>query len=380
MSHKFTHAISIKPLGLMYASMGAFLSPQNLVGRSNTKFPPDSPTLSGIYASQYNQTEEGKKKLDNLQLAGSFWSEVGKEQDFYVPTPFNCLVEAGEIKDVITYQNKQWLLPNGSPLKQEYSKYNRYSWLRLSHWQDVQNLIDNYPPDGRIVETIKVKKDPWKPLPHLHPRLDKSQRIVAEDIEKDKGSLFLENAIQLPANICLIYLANLELEAGWYRFGGEGHLVEIKSHPLSETTTNLLHQPLGSSFALISPGVWGTNRQSHLQPVVLKQEKGKPHSLEGCWQVEARISDRPRPFRYRLGVKDKDKTQVDTSSKNAPKLLSRGRYAVPPGTVYVLEESLPPWHEWGEVQEKKIPQWFPEEGYSFKRWGCSFALPLSVVK
>jgi CRISPR-associated protein Cmr3 len=55
--------------------------------------------------------------------------------------------------------------------------------------------------------------------------------------------------------------------------------------------------------------------------------------------------------------------------KGKTKRLSRGRYAVPAGSVYVLPEPLPAWEDWDEA-------WFPMEAYSYKRWGCGFALPL----
>jgi len=51
----FKYLISISPLGLMYGSAGAFLSPENLVGRSGAKFPPDAATLSGLMFSINNK-------------------------------------------------------------------------------------------------------------------------------------------------------------------------------------------------------------------------------------------------------------------------------------------------------------------------------------
>jgi CRISPR-associated protein Cmr3 len=37
-----------------------------------------------------------------------------------------------------------------------------------------------------------------------------------------------------------------------------------------------------------------------------------------------------------------------------------------------LKEALKqPWYDWPEG-------WFPTEAYSFKRWGCCLALPLSM--
>jgi CRISPR-associated protein Cmr3 len=136
------------------------------------------------------------------------------------------------------------------------------------------------------------------------------------------------------------------LEDGWYRFGGEGHMVDISSIELDTTTQELLNKPVGDKFATITPAVWGSNRFSERFPEQ--------------WQVKGLLTDRASPFRYRLGGTGKAKR------------LSRGRHTVPPGTVYVLEEAIDmPWHGWSE-------DWFPKEGYSFKRWGCGLALPIAV--
>lgn len=84
------------------------------------------------------------------------------------------------------------------------------------------------------------------------------------------------------------------------------------------------------------------------------------------WEVETLYTERPFPFRYRLG-------NHNNHHNNQPKLLSRGRYAVPGGTVYVLKQPLDKaWQDqdWDE-------SWFPQEGPSLKRWGCGLALPLS---
>ncbi|MBE9114934.1 hypothetical protein IQ249_03385 [Lusitaniella coriacea LEGE 07157] len=81
---------------------------------------------------------------------------------------------------------------------------------------------------------------------------------------------------------------------------------------------------------------------------------GKP-----IWDIETILSQSPSAFRYRLGGRG-----------GAIKRLSRGRYAMPAGSVYILEFPLrQAWQEWSE-------DWFPHEGYSFKRWGCGLVLPL----
>ena len=72
-------------------------------------------------------------------------------------------------------------------------------------------------------------------------------------------------------------------------------------------------------------------------------------------------------MRHRLGNKS------EGHQPHQPKLLSRGRYAVPAGTVYVLDRPLDrTWQQWDE-------SWFPREGYSYKRWGCGLALPLACT-
>ncbi|WOB68445.1 hypothetical protein [Microcystis aeruginosa] len=70
----FSHLIIIKPLGMMYGSSGAFLSPENLVGRSGSKFPPDAATLSGLFFSANKTTHQysHRELRDNLFIAGPF--------------------------------------------------------------------------------------------------------------------------------------------------------------------------------------------------------------------------------------------------------------------------------------------------------------------
>ena len=48
----FNYLILIHPLGFMYGSAGGFLSPENLVGRSGSKFPPEATTLAGLFLLQ----------------------------------------------------------------------------------------------------------------------------------------------------------------------------------------------------------------------------------------------------------------------------------------------------------------------------------------
>ncbi|WP_238546837.1 MULTISPECIES: type III-B CRISPR module-associated protein Cmr3 [unclassified Synechocystis] len=338
MSKPFSYLIQVTPLGLLYGSAGRFLSPENLVGRSGNHFPPSSATLSGLYAQQ--QTAETKEKFTHLQIAGPFWAKEREPQNFFVPTPLNYLVpkEKSEIAyklspEFPTTENEtiQWLPQDPAKRKAYQEKPDKFSarhWLAIKDWNKAE----------------KVHSSPWKFLPHLHPRLAEDQRRVEQD--GDQGSLFLENSVQLGPDVCLIYLTNHPLEDGWYRFGGEGHMVDIRSLELDGKTQELLNEPVGEKFALITSAVWGSNRFSERFPEQ--------------WSVKALLTDRASPFRYRLGGTGKTKR------------LSRGRHTVPAGTVYVLEEPIDqPWHDWSE-------EWFPKEGYSFNRWGCGLALPIAV--
>jgi CRISPR-associated protein Cmr3 len=161
-----------------------------------------------------------------------------------------------------------------------------------------------------------------------------------------------------------VYLSNLAIASGWYRFGGEGHMVDVTCVDVGEVVQELLQQSIDRCFALITPAVWGSNRLSYREPILCNS------SVDArVWSVETMLTERPSPFRYRLGNRiDEQKNDVHQSYE--PKLLSRGRYAVPAGTVYVLKEPLgQAWQDWA-------PDWFPKEGPSLKRWGCGLALPL----
>lgn len=337
----FKYLITIEPLGLLYGSAGAFLSPENLVGRSGTKFPPSAATLSGLFAAAY-----GKEEIQTLKLAGAFWAFIHNPQNFYVPTPFNCLtklgsnsekqIRTGNIEHFLTWQQRDdsydcWLASND---KAPTGKFMKDSWVAIDDWEAPK----------------KVYTNPWSFLPHLHPRLRDDERRVV-DSEEGQGSLFLENAVQLNPEACLIYLSNLPIAPGWYRFGGEGHLVDVNCQELKQNTQNLLKQSLGRSFALITPALWGSNRFSYRYPQAWED------------RIQAMLTDRPSPSRYRLG------NRTDNHQPHQPKLLSRGRYAVPAGTIYVLDTEQPSWHEWDD-------QLFPKEGYYLNRWGSGLALPL----
>lgn len=340
----FAHLITIEPLGLLYGSAGRFLSPENLVGRSGSSFPPSAATLSGIFAASLPL-----KDICSLQLAGPFWGKCDELPDFYVSTPLNYLIEKGtsKIKYKLTWNSdrKKWL-------ENVNEKFEKGGWVKVHDWQKEDWEIST--------------KVPWKTVSHLHPRLEENQRRVLVEKEREQGSLFLENGVQFDPDYCLVYLSNTKIEPGWYRFGGEGHLVNIECQAISAELKDLLSEPVGKAFALITPTVWGSNRHSYREPMVQKNEDRNSEWVE-AWECETLLTERPFPFRYRLGNPKDEETDEKINSKE--KLLSRGRYAVPAGSVYVLKEPLSSWQEWDE-------NWFPKEGVSFKRWGCGLALPL----
>jgi CRISPR-associated protein Cmr3 len=366
------YVIIIQPLGLLYGSSGRFLSPENLVGRSGTQFPPTAATLSGLFAYYAHQNNK-PEILPDLLLAGPFWAEENNPQNFYVPTPFNCLVKDNEIQHQMFFDGENWKVwEDNQPTIPPDDKYQKGTWVAINDWEKLQN--------SRPKELPKVQTNPWKFLPHLHPRLQEKQRRVATDADETQGSLFLENAVQLDPDARLIYLSNTEIAEGWYRFGGEGHLVNLRCEKLENPGKDLFNQPLKKSFALIVPAVWGSNRHSYRSPEFdpVTNDLGWPEN-----KINSLLTQRPQPFRYRLGKRKTDDEPIsepfqtrtltaENRRNNQPSgLLSRGRYAIPAGTVYVLEKPLEKsWYQWDE-------SWFPQEGfYSLKRWGCGLALPL----
>ena len=364
----FQYLITIEPLGLLYGSSGRFLSPENLVGRSGTHFPPSTATLAGLIASKLDKTQQ-----KSLELAGPFWAKTQNPQVFYVPTPFHCIVKKGKITHPKVWHEGEWKIWDKEKNKwivPTTEKSEEETWICIESWEQLISY------DPKHFEPISIAQSPWKALPHLHPRLKQNERRV--DTESTEGSLFLENAIQLNPDNCLVYLSNQKIEDGWYRFGGEGHMVSLTCHEkISDTVQNLLNRPVGKIFSTITPSLWGSNRLSYRAPQSLQKGKDKAarhdlpivdSDLEVIWSVETMLTQRPHPYRYRLGDrKDSDGNNIHQS--NQPKLLSRGRYAVPAGSVYVLEKPLSPWYEWKD-------EWFPQEGISLKRLGCGLALPL----
>lgn len=135
----FSHLIIIEPLGLLYGSAGRFLSPENLVGRSGTSFPPSAATLSGIFAATLYKNHP--QQLKELQLAGAFWAYNEDVHNFYVPTPFNCLVKNDQIKFQLVWHDLpegkgNWLLADKKPAPND--KYQSGSWIGIKDWKQLE--------------------------------------------------------------------------------------------------------------------------------------------------------------------------------------------------------------------------------------------------
>ncbi|XGB38885.1 MAG: type III-B CRISPR module-associated protein Cmr3 [Cyanobacteria bacterium LVE1205-1] len=358
----FKFLITIQPLGLMYGSAGAFLSPENLVGRSGTKFPPDAATVSGlIFSANKEQKFASYKELsDELHVAGPFWTFVDGEDDFYVPLPRHKVIGEDHCDEWVI-QNYKWSLKSESERDDSSTEENmkmeesEYRWLRIDYWDDSVETIYN----DRNEDKPSVAKSPWKFTPVLHPQLKQNERhVLPED------GLFLENAVQMEEDTCLVYLSNYHPKEGWYQFGGEGHMVEVKSIPLADHLIERLQAPIKESFALITLGVWGSNHLSYRYP---------KHSKEQVFAEDNNkimmLTHKAVPYRYRIGYGDKE--QQDFRNRD-PGRLSRGRYAVPAGSVYVLREPLN--RSWWDFPK----DWFPEKGL-LRKMGCGLCLPITLT-
>lgn len=323
----FKYLITISPLGFMYGSSGGFLSPENLVGRSGAKFPPEAATLSGLFfsANKVKSYISPKELSDNLFVAGPFWAKSEDPEYFYLPIPWHKVVAKKGVDE--------WKMKSGKWHREFEDLDPDYSWQTVNSWDNSPAVIKK---NGDIADT------PWKYVPILHPKTKDDERCtLAED------GLFLENAVQMDDENCLVYLSTHALTDGWYRFGGENHLVEIKTIPLDDDSpiAKLLRQPIQRSFALITPGIWGSNKFSFRYPKNEDFSKKRPDML----------TDKPISYRYR-----------------AKGQMGRGRYAVPPGTVYLLREPLD--KTWWDFPEN----WFPKEGFSLKQVGCGLCLPIEI--
>jgi CRISPR-associated protein Cmr3 len=329
MAIMFKFLVQIMPWGLMYGSTGAFLSPENLVGRSGTKFPPEAAALSGLYfgVNQEQRFIDHQELRDNLHIAGPFWSEIDTPEYFYVPIPKHIIVTDKDC-DIWQLQDGQWHRNEDADTEAE-----EYTWQKINAWGNSPELMKS--------NQEVTNAPPWRFTPILHPKIQLDERVVAED------GLFLENAVQVSDEHSLVYLATHEIPNGYYRFGGEGHVVEIQCHPLPEDSPIIqqLTQPIDKAFALITPATWGSTRFSHRYP----QQDDFPKPIQ-------MLVDRPIPYRYRVGGR-----------------LGRGRYSVPAGSVYVFEEPLN--KTWWDFPL----EWFPKEGMPLKHLGCGLCLQIEVT-
>lgn len=330
---EFKYLILIEPLGMMYGSAGGFLSPENLVGRAGSKFPPDAATLAGLFFSvHHDQSDAVKAELkEKLYVAGPFCSKRDNETLVYVPIPWSLVIRKDECD--------RWRVEydNGNPqwTRDKENIEPEFTWQPINTW--------NYPAITncsieRICKVGKPNSSFWQYNPILHPSMQKEQRTV-----KAEDGLFLENTVQVEPDTYLVYLSTHELKPGWYRFGGENHLVQIKCENLDGYFLKLLQEPIQKTFALITPGVWGSNRYSYRYPQ--NWEFGEPLLM---------LTDKPIPYRY-----------------SAKGQLGRGRYAIPAGSVFILERPInQPWSHWNK-------EWFPQNGL-FKHFGSGLCLPLEI--
>ncbi|MBL1200255.1 MAG: CRISPR-associated protein [Nostoc sp. GBBB01] len=322
----FRYLIIIRPLGFLYGSAGAFLSPENLVGRSGEKFPPGAATLSGLFFNANWDKKEVKKELkEKLYTAGPFWAKSKYEQDFYVPIPWHRIIAGEKIQEI-----DEWVLDNNREWQRQ-KKYqeNEDKLEPAFKWQTITSWGNRQP---------KCENPPWKFTSILHPQMKENERHTLP-----KDGLFLENAVQMEEDFCLVYLSTHKLPNGWYKFGGENHIVEIESKEINEKIIKLLQSEIKQAFALITPGVWGSTRFSHRFPQ-------HPDFKEAKLLTEKAV-----PYRYSAGGR-----------------LRRGRYAVPSGSVYVLKKPINlPWFRFPD-------EYFPNEGYSLQHVGCGLCLPIEI--
>ena len=366
----FAYLLLLEPLGLLYGSSGRTLSPETLTGRAAEQFPPDAPTIAGLIASQLERPS-GLNKQDtplwNLHTAGPF-CYCTDVQDLWLPAPFTLLQEAtaasSDGPQAPTLHRLEWAQreedgdgPAGSWHPPEGQTIPRKAtaggWVALRHWPQVRSSA----APALANDPLRVQPNPWKAVPHLHPRLRNDERVSDRD-----NALFLEYGIALEPGVCLAYLSSHMIPEGRYRFGGEGHLVELRCQPLPPLLEDLLLEPLTGPFALITPGLWGGPRLSRREPLdTSRQPAIQPWHRYGV--PPAILTERPRPWRHQLGI------STEVTSPQRQRRLSRGRWAVPAGSCYRVPDGLAPWVDWPAF-------WFPKEGFSFKQFGTALALPL----
>lgn len=352
MHHPFQYLLCLTPLGHLYGSSGGFLSPENLVGRSNNKFPPDAVTIAGLILNELGS------KIDkrDFYVTGPFWASQDSPQNVYVPMPFHRVFgETNHDRDEWILQDRRWYRdrPDLEP---------NYSWLKITDWQRTMAQVG---PQS-------LQPSPWRYTPMLHPQLQPHQRVV-----QPTGGLFLEQAVQLDDQYCLVYLVTHTLEDGWYRFGGEGHLAEIRSFAMRETfeISKLLSQPIDRDFALLTPGIWSAKYYP-------SRDRGTPHNADLINRYPQHFTHRypKHPDFPRTGLKMLTDKAVSYRYRLKGR-LGRGRYAVPSGSVYALSQPLN--KTWWDFPEP----WFPREGrsdsanaFSLKHFGCGLALPITLCR
>lgn len=353
----FHHLILLEPLGLLFGSRGRILSPEALTGRAAEHFPPDSPAFAGLLAAQLDRAS-----VRDLHTAGPFWSTAAAPSaeapaQLMLPAPLTLLQveeQAGGCR--VSCRRLSWQEGDGADLPRGWRpsdgnepprKSPSGGWVALNDWP----LLGSN-------EAVKVHPDPWEPVPHLHPRLRDDERVSAGD-----GALFLEYGIALRPGVALAYLSSHAIADGVARFGGEGHLVNLRCQPMPPELVRLLEQPLAAPFGLITPGLWGGPKLSLREPVMAPNGQ---HPWHRGGVAPGILTDKPRPWRHRLGA-----GPTRGGGSQGRRRLSRGRWAMPAGSCYqVAGEPLPPWAAWPE-------SWFPREGFSFRQLGTGLALPLA---
>ncbi|MGB7440988.1 MAG: type III-B CRISPR module-associated Cmr3 family protein [Coleofasciculaceae cyanobacterium] len=209
---KFQYLITVKPLGFMYGSAGAFLSPENLVGRSGAKFPPDTATLAGLFfnANREHKFADRTELRNHLVISGPFWAKQDTPKKFYVPIPWHNVIAEKE--------DDEWFLIKKESNKQETVELDENKWCLGQHrwkrnnkdlkpeysWQSINTW--NLPPE-ELRERQAIEKSPWEFTSFLHPRIKAEERHVVE-----KDGLFLENAVQFHEEYCLVYLSGTDLD------------------------------------------------------------------------------------------------------------------------------------------------------------------------
>ena len=356
----FRHLILLEPLGLLYGASGRLLSPAALTGRASEHFPPDSPVLAGLLTSALDPRElRDSDGFSELFTAGPFWHHP--TQGLMLPAPLTLLQEQPDGGPRFSRRRLVWKQGNGGFLpdgwqpadeKEPPRKAPMGGWVALSDW-----------PSVGLEEKVPIHENPWREVSHLHPRLSESERVSA-----GKNALFLEYGIALDEGVALAYLSSHTIPEGVYRFGGEGHLVQLRRQEIPVALGHLLSQPLTAPFALITPGLWGGSRLSRREPVLSGQGGGVfPWHRDGV--APGILTEKARPWRHRLGAGRSDREDNPNAPPRKPR-LSRGRWAVPAGSCYQLAgDPLPPWARWD-------PHWFPKEGFSFKHLGTALALPI----